>query len=146
MHAAHRWVGGVLRCLRDAPVTVVPTVKRGHFTHCRKLCGKLAKASCALRPPRLNRPHGRKTNRRCGSSVVEHSLGKGKLWAATGQKLKGFSRARLLRGNARGSYLEGRDETVCCSSSVVEHSLGKGEVESSILSCSTIFSSEIPET
>jgi hypothetical protein len=26
----------------------------------------------------------------------------------------------------------------CCSSSVVEHSLGKGEVESSILSCSTI--------
>src|ERR1700727_1454427 len=27
----------------------------------------------------------------------------------------------------------------CCSSSVVEHSLGKGEVESSILSCSTIF-------
>ena len=25
-----------------------------------------------------------------------------------------------------------------CSSSVVEHSLGKGEVESSILSCSTI--------
>ncbi len=26
-----------------------------------------------------------------------------------------------------------------CSSSVVEHSLGKGEVESSILSCSTIF-------
>jgi hypothetical protein len=29
----------------------------------------------------------------------------------------------------------------CCSSSVVEHSLGKGEVESSILSCSTIKSS-----
>jgi hypothetical protein len=28
---------------------------------------------------------------------------------------------------------------VCCSSSVVEHSLGKGEVESSILSCSTII-------
>ena len=27
----------------------------------------------------------------------------------------------------------------CCSSSVVEHSLGKGGVESSILSCSTIF-------
>jgi hypothetical protein len=27
----------------------------------------------------------------------------------------------------------------CCSSSVVEHSLGKGEVESSILSCSTIY-------
>ena len=27
----------------------------------------------------------------------------------------------------------------CCSSSVVEHSLGKGEVESSILSCSTII-------
>jgi hypothetical protein len=27
-----------------------------------------------------------------------------------------------------------------CSSSVVEHSLGKGEVESSILSCSTIIS------
>ena len=31
----------------------------------------------------------------------------------------------------------------CCSSSVVEHSLGKGEVESSILSCSTINSSEL---
>ena len=27
----------------------------------------------------------------------------------------------------------------CCGSSVVEHSLGKGEVESSILSHSTIF-------
>jgi hypothetical protein len=31
----------------------------------------------------------------------------------------------------------------CCSSSVVEHSLGKGEVESSILSCSTINSFEL---
>ncbi len=31
---------------------------------------------------------------------------------------------------------------LCCSSSVVEHSLGKGEAESSILSCSTIFSLE----
>jgi hypothetical protein len=30
-----------------------------------------------------------------------------------------------------------------CSSSVVEHSLGKGEVESSILSCSTIFLNKI---
>jgi hypothetical protein len=30
--------------------------------------------------------------------------------------------------------------TRCCSSSVVEHSLGKGEVESSILSCSTMIS------
>ena len=42
----------------------------------------------------------------------------------------------------RGAY--GRSRTLrlrrprCCSSSVVEHSLGKGEVESSILSCSTI--------
>ena len=33
----------------------------------------------------------------------------------------------------------GGDAPRCCSSSVVEHSLGKGEVESSILSCSTIF-------
>ena len=31
----------------------------------------------------------------------------------------------------------------CCSSSVVEHSLGKGEVESSILSCSTINSPDL---
>jgi hypothetical protein len=34
----------------------------------------------------------------------------------------------------------------CCSSSVVEHSLGKGEVESSILSCSTINSKYLAET
>ncbi len=32
-----------------------------------------------------------------------------------------------------------RRDPVCCRSSVVEHSLGKGEVESSILSGSTIF-------
>ncbi len=31
-----------------------------------------------------------------------------------------------------------RRDPVCCRSSVVEHSLGKGEVESSILSGSTI--------
>jgi hypothetical protein len=30
-----------------------------------------------------------------------------------------------------------------CSSSVVEHSLGKGEVESSILSCSTILFNDL---
>jgi hypothetical protein len=32
-----------------------------------------------------------------------------------------------------------RRDPVCCRSSVVEHSLGKGEVESSILSGSTIL-------
>ena len=37
----------------------------------------------------------------------------------------------------------GGDAPRCCSSSVVEHSLGKGEVESSILSCSTIFPKKI---
>jgi hypothetical protein len=37
-----------------------------------------------------------------------------------------------IDGHASGSWLG-------CSSSVVEHSLGKGEVESSILSCSTIL-------
>ena len=84
-------------------------------------------------------PDGVAAIRRCSSSVVEHSLGKGRLYGARRLELKGFSRARLTRGNARGSYLEGRDETVGCSSSVVEHSLGKGEVESSILSCSTIY-------
>jgi hypothetical protein len=40
----------------------------------------------------------------------------------------------LLWQEAQRFYLRLR----CCSSSVVEHSLGKGEVESSILSCSTI--------
>ena len=39
-----------------------------------------------------------------------------------------------------GSRAPPEDALRCCSSSVVEHSLGKGEVESSILSCSTIFS------
>ena len=43
----------------------------------------------------------------------------------------------------RGAYGRSRSLSAatprCCSSSVVEHSLGKGEVESSILSCSTIF-------
>ena len=39
-----------------------------------------------------------------------------------------------------------RRASECCSSSVVEHSLGKGEVESSILSCSTIISMTYGET
>ncbi len=39
-----------------------------------------------------------------------------------------------------------RRDPVCCRSSVVEHSLGKGEVESSILSGSTIsFQATSPE-
>ena len=43
-------------------------------------------------------------------------------------------------GRRAGRVSSGKFPGKRCSSSVVEHSLGKGEVESSILSCSTILS------
>ena len=55
------------------------------------------------------------------------------------------SRIAPVRGCAgQGVTLDaaGVGQPVCCRSSVVEHSLGKGEVESSILSGSTI---QLPE-
>ena len=48
------------------------------------------------------------------------------VWACTSTAL------RLVRGLNRGHF------DLCCGSSVVEHTLGKGEVESSILSHSTM--------
>ena len=44
-----------------------------------------------------------------------------------------------LRPRAGGARRTAASAKVRCCSSVVEHSLGKGEVESSILSCSTIY-------
>ena len=70
----------------------------------------------------------------CGSSVVEHTLGKGRLWRQKWLFRWGISEPCRSWGNARG-YVS---EKGGCGSSVVEHTLGKGEVESSILSHSTI--------
>jgi hypothetical protein len=59
-------------------------------------------------------------------------------------RLKVRRRARMsLSALALGRCLWQKSAAfaTCCGSSVVEHSLGKGEVESSILSRSTIFSS-----
>jgi len=50
---------------------------------------------------------GYKATRSClRRSLAEHSVGKERLQAAKGLKLKDFSRASLHRGNARDSYLE----------------------------------------
>ncbi len=66
--------------------------------------------------------------------MVEHTLGKGRLRRRKWLFRWGISEPCRLRGNVRG-YVS---EKGGCGSSVVEHTLGKGEVESSILSHSTI--------
>jgi hypothetical protein len=51
----------------------------------------------------------------------------------------------MVLGSCARAASVARSRLVRCSSSVVEHPLGKGEVESSILSCSTIKIKDLAE-
>lgn len=93
-------------------------------------CISGAVGGCTGARLRLITPHtGAAVAQRTNAFAVRTTLN----GSATGTK--GLFQARLHRVNAQCSELDKR----CCGSSVAEHTLGKGEVESSILSHSTIF-------